>query len=99
MSASLVPSARSSSISLPARTSLTPREAEPFERVMDRLALRVEHAGLEGDEDARFHGSPRCFAGLFLPMRAPMAVGLWRGKLYDPFTIREHPVAGGKQRA
>src|SRR5947208_1752066 len=31
------------------------RKAEPLERVMDGLALRVENAGLEGDEHARFH--------------------------------------------
>ena len=30
-------------------------KAEALERMVDRLALRVEHAGLEGDEDARFH--------------------------------------------
>jgi hypothetical protein len=26
--------------------------------VLDRLALRIEHAVLEGDVDARLHGSP-----------------------------------------
>ena len=30
-------------------------KAEPFERVVDGLALRVEDSVLEGDEDARFH--------------------------------------------
>src|SRR5206468_7217542 len=32
------------------------RKAEAFERMVDRLALRVEDAVLERDEDARFHG-------------------------------------------
>ncbi len=32
-----------------------PGKAETFERMMDRLALRIEHAGLEGDENAGFH--------------------------------------------
>jgi hypothetical protein len=31
-------------------------KAEAFERMMDGLALGVEDAGLQGDEDARFHG-------------------------------------------
>ena len=31
-------------------------KAEPLERMVDGLALRIEHAGLQGDEDARFHG-------------------------------------------
>src|SRR5215210_8669660 len=35
---------------------IDPAKAEPFERVVDGLALRVEYAGLEGDEDSRFHG-------------------------------------------
>src|SRR6185503_8285202 len=33
------------------------RKAQALQRVMDRLALRVEDAGLESDEDARFHES------------------------------------------
>ena len=48
ISESLVPSARSSSMSLP---------AEAFERVMDRFSLGIENPVLERDEDARFHGS------------------------------------------
>src|SRR5688572_10316117 len=36
---------------------LDPAEAEAFQRMVDRLALRVEDAGLEGDEHARFHGA------------------------------------------
>ncbi len=31
-------------------------EAEPVQRMADGLALRVEHAILQGDENARFHG-------------------------------------------
>ena len=31
------------------------RKAEPFESVVDGLALWVEDAGLQGNEDARFH--------------------------------------------
>ena len=30
-------------------------ETQAFERVVDRFSLRVEHPGLEGDEDAGFH--------------------------------------------
>ncbi len=39
---------------------LNARKAEPFERMMDGLALRVEDAGLQSDEDARFHGCLCC---------------------------------------
>src|SRR5437763_201282 len=31
-------------------------EPQPVQRVSDRLALRVQHAILQGDENARFHG-------------------------------------------
>src|ERR1700761_282902 len=31
-------------------------EAEPGQRMMHGLALRIEHAGLEGDDNAGFHG-------------------------------------------
>src|SRR6476646_7688378 len=30
-------------------------KAQSLERMVDRLALRVEHSGFEGDEDSRFH--------------------------------------------
>ncbi len=36
-------------------TVLNAREPEAFERVVDRLALRVQNAGLEGDENEGFH--------------------------------------------
>ena len=38
-----------------------PREAEAFERMVDRLALRIEDPVLQRDEDARFHGFSRSF--------------------------------------
>ena len=48
-------SARSTSMYLPCRTSSTPISRGP-PAPSDGLALRVEHAVLEGDLDARFHG-------------------------------------------
>ena len=51
-------------------------KAEPFERMVDRLALRVEHSGLEGDEHARFHGLCLMDAGV----RGAMTLGRARGK-------------------
>ena len=52
-------------------------EAEAFERMVDRLALRVEHAGLQGDEHARFHGlglpAGGCCARPMPPRRASAA--------------------------
>ena len=60
-------------------------KAEPFERVVDRLALRVEDAGLQGDEHARFHG----FRLSLGEGRAPMASLSIRGKFYPSFTAIE----------
>jgi hypothetical protein len=48
------------------------RKAEPFESVVDGLALRVEDAGLQGNEDARFH---------LFACRLDGAEALWRGAL------------------
>ena len=39
---------------------LDTRKAEPFERMVDGLALRVEDAGFQSDENARFHGCLCC---------------------------------------
>src|SRR5262249_46543818 len=36
-----------------------PGEAEIAERMRDRLALRIEHARLQGDVDLRLHAVPR----------------------------------------
>ena len=35
------------------------RKSQPIQRVVDGLALRIEDPWLQGDENARFHGSPR----------------------------------------
>src|SRR3977135_1058970 len=45
-------------------------DAERFERALDRLALRIEDAGLEGDGDARFHG---CLTGSVFKQPRPIA--------------------------
>src|SRR3977135_1414411 len=45
-------------------------DAERLERALDRLALRIEDAGLEGDGDARFHG---CLTGSIFRRRRPIA--------------------------
>src|SRR6185437_5324524 len=42
-------------------------KAQALQRMVDGLALRIEDAGFEGDEDSRFNG-------------APMAAGLRRDK-------------------
>ena len=31
-------------------------DGQALERALDRLALRIEHAGLQGHDHARFHG-------------------------------------------
>src|SRR5205085_1447942 len=40
------------------------REAEAFQRMVDRLALRVEDAVLQRDIDSGFHGCSGCWLGL-----------------------------------
>ena len=86
ISASLVPSARSSSINLPARTPLIPAKPRPFERVVDCLALRVEDAGFQGDEHAPFQDG---LVPLIWECRSPMAGWARTGKLYAIFTVVE----------
>jgi hypothetical protein len=49
---------------------------------MDRLALRIEHSGLQGDEDAGFHGLFLCGPEFCAPMAAPLRFL----KLYSFFT-------------
>jgi hypothetical protein len=51
--------------------------------MVDRLALRVEHAGFQGDENARFHGL--AFSGVAIG--GPMPRGRPMGKLYPIFTL------------
>ena len=46
-------------------------KAQPLERMLDRAALRIEHAGLEADGDADFH------AGSLSRGRRGFAQGLW----------------------
>ena len=53
----VMPSASAISKNLPWRTSAMAGIPEAVERRADRLALRVEHGGLQGDEDASFHGN------------------------------------------
>ena len=58
-------------------------EAEAFERMVDRAPLGVEHAGLQGDEHAGFHGR----LGLhWWRCAAPMTKRARCGKLYPIFT-------------
>ena len=52
---SAVPSSMSKT--LPWRTTVDALDAERPQRAFDRLALRIEDAGLEGDGDAGFHGA------------------------------------------
>jgi hypothetical protein len=40
------------------------RKAEPLERVVNGLSLRVENAGFESDEDAGFHGRAYGFSSI-----------------------------------
>ena len=79
---SLTPSSRSSSISLPARTSLTPAKPSPSSAWWIALPCGIEHAVLQGDVDAGLHGcsfagrpmppvaSRQAFTPLYLFMRA-----------------------------
>src|SRR5258706_16459489 len=52
-------------------------DAERFERALDRLALRIEDAGLEGDGDARFHGY---LTGSVFRRRRPIAPASGRSR-------------------
>src|ERR1700750_2396263 len=61
-------------------------DAERFERALDRLALRIEDAGLEGDGDARFHG---CLSGPVLNQLRPNA----------PASARSPPPVRSRRRA
>src|SRR5258707_14617147 len=67
-------------------------DAERFEGALDRLALRIEDAGLEGDGDARFHG---CLTGSVFRRRRPIAPasGL------SPPRVRSHRSAAPPPRA
>src|SRR5436305_519233 len=42
-------------------------ESQPVQRMPDGLALRIEHAILQGDENAGFHNLRRTAASFFLP--------------------------------
>src|SRR5258707_14991115 len=67
-------------------------DAERFERALDRLALRIEDAGLEGDGDARFHG---CLTGSVFNGPRPIAPASGR----SPPRVRSHRSAAAPPRA
>src|SRR5258705_3728895 len=67
-------------------------DAKRFERALDRLALRIEDAGLEGDGDARFHG---CLTGSVFRRRRPIAPASGR----SPPRVHSHRSAAAPPRA
>src|SRR4051794_15201717 len=74
-------------------------KAQRQQRIADRLALRIEHAGLEADMHARFHGRfPSCNLAVALSLKCCTSVPGWgssNGSLALPSQIcrrRDIPV-------
>ena len=57
-------------------------EAQRAERMGDRAALRIEHAGLQGDVNARLHLASFCYRGRHCIVAGPfMSLGPPSGRM------------------